>query len=308
MCLDSLLDQEFKDFDISIVDNGSTDGSIQRITQDYPGINFHPFPTNRGFSKAFNWGVNQTKGEFVLSLNPDLFIRKGFLQEMVNTISQDNGIGIVSPKLLRYEDPKYLDSTGLFLNRSRRPYDRGQGELDKGQFDSFLNVFGACGAAALYRRTMLEDIALGNEFYDEDFFAYYEDADLAWRAHLRGWKGRYAPRAVATHVRGWGDTLRKRETSVKDNYGPRLAFRNRWFMTLKNDALRYFLLDFPFIFVMELSRLLYMAIFAPDALLGLIDILNGSRTALGKRRIIRERMVVDDAILRTWFKPQNTPL
>jgi hypothetical protein len=94
---------------------------------------------------------------------------------------------------------------------------------------------------------------------------------------------------------------------VKDNYGPRLAFRNRWFMTLKNDALRYFLLDFPFIFVMELSRLLYMAIFAPDALLGLIDILIGSRTALGKRRIIRERMVVDDAILRTWFKPQNTP-
>jgi len=172
---------------------------------------------------------------------------------------------------------------------------------------SSLKIFGACGAAALYRRSMLVDIAVDGEFFDEDFFTFYEDADLAWRAQMRGWNGRYAPRAVATHVRGSGDTLHKVKTSMKKIDGPRLALRNRWLMTLKNDALRHLLLDFPFIFVMELSRLLYMAIFAPNALLGLKDILVGFRTALDKRKKIRGRMVIDDATLRPWFKPQKLP-
>ena len=300
-CLDSLSNQNFRDFDICIVDNGSTDGSGEWIANNSRELNTVSFPDNRGFSKAFNWGVKHTSGEFVLSLNPDVFVEQNFLQEIVNSMNQDENVGIVSPKLLRVEDATIIDSTGLFINRFRRPYDRGQGEIDKGQYDNSFQIFGACGAAALYRRAMLVDIALHDEFFDEDFFAYYEDADLAWRAQLRGWNARYAPKAVATHVRGWGDTLHKRNKLSKDNVGPRLALRNRWIMILKNDALRYFLLDFPSIVVMEFSRLLYMAIFAPDALWGLRDILASSRHARDKRKIIRDRMLVNDASLRPWF-------
>ena len=301
-CLDSLSIQDFRDFDICIVDNGSADGSGEWIANTYPEMNTMSFPDNRGFAKAFNWGVKHTSGEFVLSLNPDVFVERNFLQEIVKSMSQDESVGIVSPKLLRVEDATIIDSTGLFINRLRRPYDRGQGEIDKKQYDNSLQIFGACGAAALYRRSMLVDVAPDDEFFDEDFFAYYEDADLAWRAQLRGWNAKYAPEAVARHVRGWGDTLRKGKKLSRDNIGPRLALRNRWIMILKNDTARYFLLDFPFIMVTEVSRLLYMAIFAPDALWGLRDILASSRAAREKRENIRKRMTVDDASLRPWFK------
>lgn len=305
LCLDALMDQTFTDFDIYIVDNGSTDGSKERIEKDYPEVNYWLFPDNRGFSGAFNWGVKHTQGEFVLSLNPDVFVKRDFLQEMLKVMYRDENIGIVSAKLLREENPTILDSTGLFINRLRRPYDRGQGETERGQYDASLDVFGACGAAALYRRSMLLDIAVNGEYFDEDFFAYYEDADLAWRAQLRGWNARYAPKAIATHVRGWGDTLRKGKVAKKENIGPRLALRNRFLMTLKNDKFSYFLLDFPLIFIVELSRLFYMALYAPEALLGLRDIIVGFRSALVKRKIIQERRVINDNSIRTWFKPQK---
>jgi GT2 family glycosyltransferase len=303
--LDSLLAQEYKEFEISIVDNGSRDGSPQWIADNYPEINCWTFSNNEGFSKAFNWGVNHTNGEFVLSLNPDVFVRQDFLQELINVMCQDDGIGIVSPKLLRDDEPSLLDSTGLFINRYRRPYDRGQGEADDGQYDTILNVFGACGAAALYRRSMLTDVAVEGEYFDEDFFSYYEDADLAWRAQLRGWDARYASLAVATHVRGWGDTLRKRRNSIKNDYGPRLALRNRYLMVVKNDSLKYFLLDFLMIFIKEVTRLFYMAIFTPESLRGLIDLRLGYKSALNKRKLIRKRRIVDDTTLRFWFKPQR---
>lgn len=304
-CLDSLLAQEYNHYDINIVDNGSQDGSPEMLTKEYHDINLWSFPNNQGFSKAFNRGVKQTTGELVLSLNPDVFVKKGFLSEMVKAIHQDERVGIVSAKLLRFDDPTILDSTGLFINRYRRPYDRGQGEIDKGQYDKSLQVFGACGAAALYRRAMLVDIAVDDEYFDEDFFTYYEDADLAWRAQLRGWQGRYAPRAVATHVRGWGDTFRKRNNSSKDHYGPRLALRNRYLMIIKNDSLKYFLIDFPLILFAEIPRLFYMAIFAPDALMGLWDSVKGMDSALKKRKMNWERISIESTTIRSWFLPQR---
>ena len=303
--MDSLIEQDFKDFEICVVDNGSVDGSIQSIEKEYPEVCCHQFPENKGFCDAFNWGVHHSNSEYVLSLNPDVFVKIGFLKEIVDSICTDEQIGIISPKLLQFENPEILDSTGLFINRYRRPYDRGQGEVDRGQYDDFDVIFGACGAAAMYRRSMLEDIVFGDEYFDEDFFAYYEDADLAWRAQLRGWKCKYAPKAIATHVRGYGDTLRKRRRSIQNNYGARLALRNRYFMILKNDSMKYLLLDFPMIVIAELSRLFYMIFFTPHALLGLRDFLFGFRTALKKRKSIHQRKTVDDTSIRVLFGPQR---
>lgn len=208
---------------------------------------------------------------------------------------------MVAPKLLRADDPTRLDSTGLFIDRRRRPYDRGQGQVDRGQYDAQPYAFGACGAAALYRRAMLEDVAVEGEYVDEGFFAYCEDADLAWRAQLRGWQCAYAPQAVATHVRGWGDTLRKHGHARKNVRGLRLALRNRYLMALRNDAWRYLLADLPRILAAELPRLAYAALTVPPLLLGLADLLRAWPSALRKRQSIRARRTVDDGDLRHWF-------
>jgi GT2 family glycosyltransferase len=288
-------------FDVTVVDNGSIDGSPEWVASDYPGVRLLAFPDNRGFSYAFNHGAHCTEGTFVLSLNPDVTVRPGFISELVRTMGQDERIGTVAPKLLQANAPTVLDSTCLFVDRRRRPYDRGQGEVDRGQYDVQSYGFGACGAAALYRRAMLEDLALDEEYFDEDFFAYYEDADLAWRAQLRGWRCVYAPGAVATHARGWGDTLRKKGHTAKNSRGPRMALRNRYLMTIKNDAWDYLLADLPLILAAELPRLAYAALAAPEVLLGVLDLVRAWPKALRKRRRIRSQRTVDDAVVRRWF-------
>lgn len=288
-------------FDVTIVDNGSQDGSPEWVARRYPDVRLCIFPDNRGFSRAFNQGVGRTDGTFVLSLNPDVTVSPGFISEMVRAIGQDERIGMVAPKLLRADTPTVLDSTCLFIDRRRRPYDRGQGETDQGQYDGRPYVFGACGAAVLYRRAMLDDLAFDGQYFDEDFFAYYEDADLAWRAQLRGWRCVHAPRAVATHARGWGDTLRKKGRAAKNGRGPRMALRNRYLMTIKNDALGYLLADLPLILAAELPRLAYAALAAPEVLLGIPDLVRAWPTTLRKRRWIRSHRTVDDAAVRRWF-------
>jgi len=300
-CLEALFAQEGAAFDVTVVDNGSTDGSREWVPSRYPDVRVYAFSENRGFSQAFNYGATRACGAFVLSLNPDVTVMPGFVRELLCAADQGENVGMVAPKLLRADDPTRLDSTGLFVDRRRRPYDRGQGEIDRGQYDALTNVFGASGAAALYRRDMLEDLPLDGAYFDEDFFAYYEDADLAWRARLRGWRCVYAPGAVATHKRGWGDTLCKRGHAAKGSAGPRLALRNRYLMTLKNDAWRYTLLDLPLILGAELPRLAYAAVAVPGTLLGLLDLVRARPSALRKRRRIRARRTVDDATVRRWF-------
>jgi GT2 family glycosyltransferase len=304
-CLDALLDQDGLPFDVTVVDNGSQDGSPQCIARRYPAVQLLPLAHNRGFCHAFNWGVHHTQGTFVVSLNPDTVVQPGFLHELQAAGSRPNGpgtrTGSVAPKLLQASDPTRLDSTGLFVDRRRRPYDRGQGEVDRGQYDNMPTVFGACGAAALYRRAMLEDVAPDGEYLDEGFFAYCEDADLAWRAQLRGWQCAHAPRAVATHDRGWGDTLRKRGRAAFDSTGPRLALRNRYLMALKNDAWPYLLADLPRILVAELPRLGYAAVTRPRVLLGLVDLASALPQALEKRKQIQARRTVEPAALRPWL-------
>jgi len=308
-CLDALLAQEYPStglrasgqLDVTVVDNGSTDGSPGWIARCYPDIHLLTFPDNRGFSRAFNQGACCTDSPYVLSLNPDVTVRPSFILEMVHAMTRDERVGMVAPKLLRADDPTVLDSTGLFIDRRRRPYDRGQGKVDRGQYDAQPYVFGACGAAALYRRAMLDDLALGGEYFDEGFFAYYEDADLAWRAQLRGWRCVYAPRAVATHARGWGDTLRKKGRVAKTAQGPRLALRNRYLMTIKNDAPADFLVDLPRIMAAELPRLAYAALVAPEVLLGIPDLVRVWPSVLRKRRQIRSRRTVDETVVRRWF-------
>jgi GT2 family glycosyltransferase len=299
-CLDALKTQTYPALEITIVDNGSTDGSIEWLTRSYPHLHLLSFGENCGFSRAFNQAVDSTTKPLILSLNPDVVVQPGFVVELVQTMSKDDQIGIVAPKLLRADNPAVLDSTGLFIDRRRRPYDRGQSCDDRGQYDNQREVFGACGAAALYRRTMLDDLSHNGEYFDEDFFAYYEDVDLAWRAQALGWRAIYAPQAIATHIRGWGDTLRKCQDR-RDWNGPRLALCNRYLTIAKNDTLNNFMLDMPLILAAEIPRLVYIAIRKPSILLGIADFFQKLPSIWRKRQQIRRRQLIGDHQLRHWF-------
>lgn len=302
-CLEALLAQEYCSFDLTLVDNGSVDGSLDWVSQNYPQVQIIALGKNCGFSRAFNQAVDQTTGRFVFSINPDVFLLPGFFPPLVKAIEQDEEVGMVAPKLLQARAPEILDSTGLFIDRRRRPYDRGQGEVDCKKYDDQVEIFGACGAAALYRRTMLQDVALRvalkDEYFDEDFFAYYEDVDLAWRAQHRGWRCVYAPFARALHVRGSGDRLRHRATGT--GRGPALAWRNRYLMIIKNDSLKYFLLDLPLILMAEIPWLAYAALKQPWALQGILELVRSAPSAFYKRRLLREQRRVQQQHLRRWF-------
>ena len=303
-CIESLSNQTYPSIEVLVIDNASIDGSVEWLHDHAPFVRLIQLDQNTGFAHAFNLGVNETAGEFIISLNPDVTIAQDFIENLITAVGQDPQIGMVAPKLLRADDKQRLDSTGLFLNRQRRPYDRGQMQVDYGQFDQSTEVFGACGAAALYRRSMLEQTAIDQEYFDEDFFAYYEDADLAWRARLYGWRCVFAAKAVAKHVRGWGDTLRKRPDLPHRSEGPRMALRNHYLMIMKNDSLKGFLEDCPSIILTEVPRLFYMALFRQRALIGMIDYIRLLPRTKKKRNIIQKNRKVSNWAIRQWFNQQ----
>jgi GT2 family glycosyltransferase len=298
-CLTALKAQKYPDLEIVVVDNGSSDGSVGWIERNHRDVRLIAFPDNRGFAPAFNHAVRLTSSELLLSLNPDVTVQPGFIPALVRVMRQDDRIGIVAPKLRMTDQPDRIDSTGLFINRARRPYDRGQGEIDRGQYDQQTDIFGACGAAALYRRRMLTELAIDGQYFDDDFFAYYEDADLSWRAQLHGWRCVFSPEAVGNHQRGSGDTLRKRKAKVSQ--GPRLALRNRYLMTIKNDDPGAILSDLPVILAAEIPRLLYTAVATPKTLLGLVDLVKAWPKARSKRRKNLATRIIKPSELRHWF-------
>lgn len=210
-CLPSVLTQTRPPSEVVIIDNASTDGSVAagRETLEALRVRHPALPpvrwimnhANVGFSGAANQGVAASDGEWVLLLNPDVVLTPRYLEEAWSALEKQPMTGSLAGKLLRM-DRCTIDTTGQFLRPSRRVRERGYGETDRGQYDRPGEVFSVCGAVALYRRAMLESVAIDGEYFDEDFFAFYEDADLGWRAKRRGWRCWYQPTAVAYHARG----------------------------------------------------------------------------------------------------------
>jgi GT2 family glycosyltransferase len=217
--------------EIHVWDNASRDGT-RAIISRYPKVHLHLSEINLGFCAANNRLLERTSAPLVLFLNPDTRLAPNCVATLRAALeSAEPWIACVGPKMIKppvADQPMRLDSTGVELARERlSPHDRGEGEADHGQYDQPGEVFGVSFACALWRREAVAALTLDGEFLDEDFFAYYEDVDVAWRARRLGWRFRYEPRAICEHQRHrpaeHGVTLAAR------------AFVNRYLLLIANE-------------------------------------------------------------------------
>ena len=269
-CLDSLRRLDRPPAEVVVVDSGSTDGAADLVRGSYPEAKLIVCEDNVGFCRANNLGISGTSTPHVLVLNPDTVLEPDFLERMLPAF-EDPGVGMVAGKLLRF-DRRTLDSAGQVLGRARGPRDRGYGAPDTGQYDRDEPVFGVCGAAALYRREMLNAIAdPGPEFFDERFFAFGEDLDLAWRAQRAGWRAAYRFRAVGYHARGGSATRapRLRRWAAMLGHSPEIRFhviKNRYLSIIRNETVAGYVKHLPFIWWRDLTTLGLLLVTSPGVL------------------------------------------
>jgi len=223
VCLSSLLRQTLQPVEVIVVDNGSNDGSVAFVRERFgAAIRLIANPTNPGYGAALNTGIRAARGRYLIALNNDTELDTGCVQALVEAADTYPNAGSCAPKILSFHDRNVIDNVGHLLYIDGLSRGRGRLEVDRGQYDRPEEVIGASGCAVLLRRAMLADVGL----FDEDFFAYCEDTDLALRARLAGWTCRYVPAAVVYHKYSafWGE------------YSPRKAFfveRNRVWTAVK---------------------------------------------------------------------------
>lgn len=333
-CLESVLQQDYADREIVIVDNASTDGT-RAILKEFkstraqgvarrgefethfegdPGARLRVIynDTNRGFSGGQNQAIAASRGGWLFSLNPDVILKPDFLSvllaaaESVRAAQGGKRIGALSGKLLRWqpgatdERSNVIDSTGIYFLRNLRHLDRGSDEIDRGQYERREYVIGATGAAALYRRAMVEDISVGGQFFDEDFFAYREDADVAWRAQIMGWSCFYVPEAVAWHVRR---VTPERFKQLPDEIN-RHSIKNRFLMRAKNISVGLYLRLLIPVTTRDLLILGYCVLFNRGLLSGLGLVWSKRKAIREKRSWIQAHRRVGDRELARWFDNQ----
>lgn len=288
-CLESLERLVRPAAELVVVDSGSTDESVACVQRHSPRARIDTAAENVGFCAGNNRGIRATTSPYVLVLNPDTILEPPFLEELLPAFD-DPAVGMAAPKLLRF-DRRTLDSAGQGLSHSRRPRDRGYGRPDRGQFERDEPVFGVCGAAALYRRAMLESLAdPGPAYFDEAFFAFGEDLDLAWRARRLGWRAVYRHRAVGYHARGGtsvGGAGLPRFAALLGR-GPEIRYhvlKNRYLCILRNDTVAGYVRNLPFILARDFTMLLLVLLSSPGVLRRLWQERAVFRGALTRRRL-----------------------
>jgi GT2 family glycosyltransferase len=221
-CLDSVCKQDYSRKELIVVDNGSTDGSRDWLrAHSARWGRLIELKSNTGFAGGVNAGIRASVGEYVALLNNDAVAEPGWISEMI-AAAADPEVGMVASKILFYDRKSIIDKVGHLFYPDGLNRGRGAGEVDSGQFDRCTDILFPDGCAALYRRRMLHTTGL----FDEDFFAYGDDADLGLRACWQGWHCTYAPMARVYH----------RHSSSLGKYSPEKAFlveRNRFWVAVK---------------------------------------------------------------------------
>jgi len=253
--IESILAQDFTDFELIVIDNGSTDGSlaIARSYQSLPHYTLIENSQNTGFSAAVNAGIRASHGEYAVMFNNDAFAEPNWLRELVAAADGDKKVFSVSSLMLRYYEPQLADDAGDYVTVFGWAAKTGDGMLAS-RYQRPRRCFSACGGAALYRRSILEEIGL----FDELFFAYYEDVDLGWRANSLGYRNLYCPTAVCRHI--CGATTGGIRGGTYNEFKSIQSGRNSLLMPYKNEPLLMLILNLPFLLVGYLVKLCVFAL------------------------------------------------
>ena len=337
-CFAALERQDHHDLEVIIVDNASDDGTCALLQQVEMKWRVMYNDKNVGFAAGQNQAIRAARGEYVLCLNPDVVLGPDFVSQLVAAAQSHPEAGSLCGKLLRWgtasslpepaekqaprfardnkdegrqrvapnrtPDPRQtdiIDSTGIYFTRNMRHLDRGAEEVDRGQYERMQYVFGCTGAAAFFRRSFIEDVSVEGEFFDEEFFAFREDGDLAWRAQLMGWKCLYVPTAVAWHVRRVTPERRK-DLPLVINWH---SAKNRFLMRGKNASgwlcRRLF---FPVLW-RDIMTFGYAAVRDRRLWSAVVYWWKARDSIRRKRKIIQARRRVSDRDLLWWFS--NAP-
>lgn len=309
-CLNSVLRQTYPHIEILVIDNASTDGTVNYLKQfEAPNLRVIFNQRNLGFAAGHNQGIKESQGEFILCLNQDVILDKDFIKRAVEILEKDGKVAAVQGKILRMPlTSQIIDTTGLVILKNRRIIARAQGQTDQGQFEKIEEIFGADGAVPVYRRKALADVKIKEEYFDEDFFAYKEDVDMAWRMQLYGWKVIYQPKAIAWHARTAGDSaainyfgiIRERRKISK--FAKYLAFKNQRLMQIKNEQSWLLLKHLPWFLPKEIASWFYVLLFERYTWRAIKDLFRQIPRAWQKRKIIMAKKRVGMKEIGKWFK------
>jgi GT2 family glycosyltransferase len=318
----AVLAQSFDDFELVYSDNGSANGLLAFVRQRFGGrekVRLVDNGANLGYAGGHNRFFAEADSELVMVLNPDAHLHRDFLKHIVPAFD-DPRVAAATGKMLKPQRNErgepVLDGTGIVVERSRAARERGQLDVDRGQYDASTAVFGVSGTAAVYRTEALTEVKLfEREYFDEDFFAYYEDVDLSWRLRLAGYECRYVPNAIVYHTRV-GSRRTGGRWDVRNIFAHprtlsanvvRLSWRNHLFAIVKNDFGWTLWRDLPVIVVWQLRMVAYMLIVDRRILGAVPQFVGLLPRMLGKRRIIQSRRRVTSAQMREWFGARRRP-
>jgi len=308
--------------DIFIVDNASSDQTVTIIKSNLPTVHKLRNVKNIGLPRAWNQAIKITNSEYILVMNPDIILEPNFIERALNSIAKDQTIASLGGKLHQLkvagntEDDlnilvktKILDSCGLQGLTNRRFIERGAGQEDKGQFDKAEEVFGISGACVLYRRSALAKIKFGEEYFDEDFFIYKEDIDMAWRLRLTGYTALYNPTCIAYHhrrARSLGakasDLTTAKHRLTKDKFVNDYSYRNHLLLLKKNEFAINIFKHFPSIFWYELKKIVYLLILEfPTLIKTLRDIHKLKPKFKQKRQLNMKLAAIKPEVIDSWF-------
>jgi GT2 family glycosyltransferase len=299
-CLEALKMTTYSNYEIIVVDNGSTDGSVEYFKDNYPGIKFIENRENLGFAEGNNVAIRQVlerkEIKYIALLNNDTIVKSDWLEKLVNALETDEKVGSCQPKVLSLINSDTIDSAGIYIDRYGGAYMVGYEEKDIGQYSKIMEVFGVCAGAALYRAKMLNQIGL----FDKDFFAYYEDVDLAIRARLFGWKSVCVPQAIIYHI----------HSATLGNDSPfkkYLLERNSYYYVIKNLPPKVILLFLISKARSEFFTLIYLAKTRKFKMIkslfkGTLDAIGNLPLILSKRADIQAKRLISEDDFKIWIK------
>jgi GT2 family glycosyltransferase len=286
-CLEALRKQVVKPDFIHVVDNGSSDCSVEILQSRYPEVQMIQLDENLGFAIGNNIALKTVSTEFVALLNNDAIPHPLWLTELLKALEEHPEAGFAASKMLYYNKPGAIDRAGDVYTRAGTGLLRGRGKPSEA-YNKQEYVFGACAGAALYRTEMLKDIG----WFDEDFFILYEDVDLSFRAQLRGYKCVYVPEAVVYHV---GSSSIGDDTPTSVYYSHRnlewVYIKNMPVSLIKRTIVPHLIYDLAaFLFFTAKRR-------GGDFLKAKWDAFKGIRLALEKREKIQKSKEVSDSYI-----------